>query len=170
MIRTALVTALLLAAPAAAAPVASTPKAAAAAKQLIGTWKLVKFENTRPDGTIERPYGPNPLGYFIYDASGTLSIQFMTNPPTRPFASGDDAMGTDAEVRAAYDGYLAYFGTWKINDDATAVIHVVEGSLHPSYTGTDQPRPFTLSGDTLIVRPPPGKDGTSYYRELKRVR
>jgi hypothetical protein len=164
MIRAALIAALLLAAPVAAAPVANTPKAAAAAKQLIGTWQLVRFENTRPDGTVERPYGPNPRGYFIYDATGHLSIQFMRTPPTPPFAAGD-TKGTDTEVRAAYDGYVAYFGTWRINDDATAVTHVVEGALKPSYTGTDQFRPFTLEGDTLIIRPSPGE-----YRELRRVR
>ena len=50
-------------------------------------------------------------------------------------------------------------------DDATAVIHIVEGALRPSYTGTEQFRPFTLNGDTLIVRPSPGE-----YRELRRVR
>jgi hypothetical protein len=58
-----------------------------------------------------------------------------------------------------------YFGRWRINAEGTAVIHIVEGALKPSYTGTEQVRPFTLEGDTLIVRPVPGE-----YRELHRVR
>jgi hypothetical protein len=159
----ALACALAAAAPAmAGAPM--TPKAAAAAKALTGTWQLVRYENTMPDGKVEMPFGAHPKGYFTYDATGHLSIHIMRTPPAVPFTAGD-AKGTDAEVRNAYDGYAGYFGTWRVNDDATAVIHVVEGALRPSYTGTEQFRPFTLTGDTLIVRPSPGE-----YRELRRVR
>jgi hypothetical protein len=68
-------------------------------------------------------------------------------------------------VRNAYEGYAGYFGSWRVDPEGTAVIHVVEGALRPSYTGTEQVRPFTLKGDTLIVRPSPGE-----YRELRRVR
>ncbi len=146
------------------AAAAANPKAAAATKALTGTWRLVRYENTMPDGKVVMPFGTNPKGYFTYDPTGHLSIHIMRTPPTPPFAAGD-MKGTDAEVRNAYDGYAGYFGTWRINDDATAVIHIVEGALRPSYTGTEQFRPFTLNGDTLIVRPSP-----SEYRELRRVR
>ena len=161
--RAALALLLALAAPVAAAE-PMTAKAAAAAKAITGTWKLVRYENTSPDGTVTMPFGARPKGYFTYDPTGHLSIHIMRTPPVAPFASGD-AKGTDAEVRNAYDAYAGYFGTWRINPEATAVIHIVEGALRPSYTGTEQFRPFTLNGDTLIVRPVPGE-----YRELRRVR
>jgi hypothetical protein len=141
-----------------------TPKAAAAAKALTGTWELVRYENTAPDGKVTMPFGTRPRGYFTYDPTGHLSIHIMRTPPVPPFAAGD-AKGTDAEVRNAYDAYAGYFGTWRINPEATAVIHIVEGALRPGYTGTEQVRPFTLNGDMLIVRPSPGE-----YRELRRVR
>jgi hypothetical protein len=70
-------------------------------------------------------------------------------PARPPFAAGDDDKGTDAEVRADYDGYVAYFGTYRVDEANSVVTHVVEGSLKPSYTGTDQPRPFKLDGDVL---------------------
>jgi hypothetical protein len=165
--RSALALCLAVAIPAVAIPAAGapmTPKAAAAAKALTGTWALVRYENTAPDGKVTTPFGTHPKGYFTYDPTGHLSIHIMRTPPVAPFAAGD-TRGTDAEIRAAYDGYAGYFGTWRINPDATAVIHVVEGALRPSYTGTEQFRPFTLNGDTLIVRPAPGE-----YRELRRVR
>jgi hypothetical protein len=63
-------------------------------------------------------------------------------PATPPFASGEGRKETDKEVRAAYDGYVAYFGTYRVDEAKSIVTHVVEGSLYPSYTGTDQPRPF----------------------------
>ena len=165
MIRRAVITALLVVAAPALAAAPPTPAAAAAAKALTGTWELVRYENTAPDGTVTMPFGAHPKGYFTYDPTGHLSIHIMRTPPVAPFAAGNDLKGTDAEVRAAYDAYAAYFGTWRISPDGTAVIHVVEGALRPSYTGTEQFRPFTLKGDTLIVRPSPGE-----YRELHRVR
>jgi hypothetical protein len=37
---------------------------------IVGTWKLVSFENHRPDGTVGRPFGDKPAGYFFYDSAG----------------------------------------------------------------------------------------------------
>ena len=87
----------------------------------------------------------------------------------RMFASGDDKKGTDAEVRTAYEGYAAYFGTYRVDEAKSVVTHVVEGSLNPSYTGTEQPRPFKLDGDVLTIQLH-AKDGSSYFRELHRVK
>jgi Lipocalin-like domain len=49
------------------------------------------------------------------------------------------------------------------------VTHVVEGSLRPSYVGTDQRRPFKLQGDILIIQDHQA-DGTEYFREFRRVK
>lgn len=158
--------AILLASAAGAAPNGEAAKAKAIG--LLGSWQLVRFENTDAQGKVERPFGARPRGLFVYDATGHLSINIAGDPPTPPFAKGDED-GTDAEVRAAYDGYTAYFGTYRIDVAKQVVTHVVEASLKPSYTGTDQPRPFKLSGDVLVIgatRP----DGSSYYRELHRLR
>jgi hypothetical protein len=44
------------------------------------------------------------------------------------------------------------------------VTHHVEGSLAPDYTDTDQPRPFTLTGDRLEI-----SNGKTWRRMLERV-
>ena len=169
MIRTltgGMLAALLLAGSVHATPAEEAAKAAAIG--LAGSWQLVRFENTDPQGKVEKPFGEHPRGLFVYDSTGHLSINITRNPPTPPFAKGDDT-GTDAEVRAAYDGYVAYFGTYRVDVAKQVVMHVVEGSSKPSYTGTDQPRPFKLNGDVLII----GKtnpDGSKTYRELHRLR
>jgi hypothetical protein len=72
-------------------------------------------------------------------------------------------------VRSAYDGYVAYFGTYRVDEANGVVTHVVEGSFKPSYTGTDQPRHFKLDGDVLVIQGR-DKDGSSYVRELHRVK
>jgi len=139
-----------------------------AAARLVGTWRLVKYVNTDPSGNVSHPYGTSPAGYFVYDPTGHLSIQIMRTPATRPFASGDDASGTDAEVREAFNGHVAYFGTYRVDEAKGVLTHVVEGSSRPSYTGTEQPRPFALKGDTLVIDI--RENGWDYYRELHRVK
>jgi len=146
----------------------STAGSGSVAARLIGTWRLVKYVNTDPSGNVSHPYGTSPAGYFVYDPTGHLSIQIMRTPATPPFTSGDDASGTDAEVREAFNGYVAYFGTYRVDEAKGVLTHVVEGSSRPGYTGTEQPRPFALRGDTLVIDI--RESGWDYYRELHRVK
>ena len=134
--------------------------------QLIGTWRLVSYEDRDdPNSEWKYRYGKNPQGYIIYDQTGHVTIQIMRTPPPPKFASGNDAKPTPEEALAVYSGYSAYFGTYTVDEAKHVVIHHVEGSLRPSYIGTDQERPFELSGDRLII----GAQRT-WRRILERVR
>jgi hypothetical protein len=114
-----------------------------AQKQLIGTWKITAVEDRKdeydPNSEWTYPYGKNPKGYFVYDNTGHVMIQIMKTPPGPPFASGDDEKPTAEEVKTAFTGYFAYFGTYTVDAAKNVVIHHVEGSLKPSFIGTDQP-------------------------------
>jgi hypothetical protein len=138
-------------------------------KQLIGTWRLVSFEDRKDEKDQNSewtyPYGKNPKGYIIYDETGHVMIQMMRTPPPPQFVSGHDNKPTPQEALAAYDGYLAYFGKYTVDEARHVVIHHVEGSLGPSYVDTDQERPFELSGDRLIIG-----DQKTWRRVLERVR
>jgi lipocalin-like protein len=138
------------------------------AKQLIGTWRIIKFTDTDASGQTRYPYGEHPSGYLIYDNTGHVSVQGMRDPAIAPFASGDDEKGTDAEVRSAYDAYVAYYGTYHVDEGKSVVTHVVEGSLHPSYIGTEQARPFKLNGDVLVIDISVAEG--HFYREFHRVK
>lgn len=153
-------------------PAASAPSKHTRAQELglVGTWRLTRFENTSKDGKLERPYGEHPLGYFVYDPTGHLSVQIMHNPPLQPFASGNEVKATDAEKIQAYDSYVAYFGTYRVDKAKHVLHHQVEGALNTTYTNTDQLRPYRLRGDTLIIELTDPQDGAHYYRELHRVR
>lgn len=143
--------------------------AAAGEPNLIGTWRLFRFENRSRDGNTERPFGERPLGYFAYDPTGHLSIHILRNPPPPPLASGSKTTATDVEKVQGYDAYVGYFGTYRVDKAAKIIHHQVEGALDATYTNTDQPRPYRLSGDVLIIEAK-NVDGSSYYRELHRVR
>lgn len=153
---------------AAALLAAASPAVAADADSLVGTWRVERIVDTDADGKVHHPYGEQPKGYIVYDPSGHLHVQIMRTPPAPPFAAGADDKGSDAEIRAAFLGYAAYFGTWRVDAAKGVVVHRVEGSLMPSYTGTDQPRPFRIDGDVLTIEG--DSEGVHFLRQLRRVR
>lgn len=131
-------------------------------EQIVGTWKLISAEDVDPNTGKWVPYtfGNPPSGYFIYDATGHASIQIMTTPPV-PLASPDNP--TPAEALAIFNAYIAYYGTYTVDDVNISV--QVEGAWDPSQVGTNQARPYELSGDTLIIG-----DQKTYKRTLERVK
>jgi hypothetical protein len=151
----------LLAALAVSSP-AAPPKLA---DQIPGRWRLVSIESRDdPSKDWEQRYGPTPIGYIQYGSDGFMSVQIVKMPRPR-FASRADRTPTPEEGRDAYLGYVAYFGTWTVDESARTVIHHVEGSLWPSYVGSDQRRPATLEGDRLTL-----SDGKTFRVVWERLR
>ena len=136
---------------------ASTADQAAAgvARKLVGTWKLVAIEERDGSGkrVVPLDFGSEPAGMLMYDAAGNMSAQAMRRG--RPRLETEDVHRAPAEqVKAAFTGYAAYFGTYEVNERESIVVHHVEGSMLPNWEGGDQRRKFTLLGDKLILEPP----------------
>jgi len=126
--------------------------------RIVGTWKLVSFESTRADAVSAFLFGADAMGMIMYDANGHMAVQIMQQ--ARPsFAQADLRAGTPEEIKAAFEGYLAYFGRYEINEAEGFVIHHVEGSLFPNWVGADQKRFYVLSGDRLVLTTPPQQTG-----------
>jgi hypothetical protein len=125
----------------------STLAAQGPASRLVGTWRLVEFCNVDSPGDTTYSLGRGPIGFFVYDAAGNLSIQAMRAMPARFFTQDSVPFGGMAELRTSYFGY---FGSYTITSDST-VVHHVRGGTIPSYNGTDQRRNFRLRGDTLSI-------------------
>ena len=124
----------------------------------IGTWRLVSYESRDDAGGVQYPMGRKVVGRLTYDEEGNMSaLVARANVP--PFASGDFRGGTEAEVRAAFDGFVAYFGTYTFNASAGAVIHHVESASFPNWTGTEQIRYFKAEGERLVLSSPMREDG-----------
>ena len=119
-----------------------------AKEQFVGTWKLVSYEVG-----ASHPMGRDAVGFLIYDADGRMSFQVMRSGRPKFRASGGSRGGYEAgtaeEVMSAYRGYIAYFGTYEVNEEGRIVTHHMEGSLFPNWVDRDQIEFFELSGDRL---------------------
>ena len=122
----------------------STPFTDVAAR-FIGAWRLLACETRNSRGEVQFPFGEKPTGQLFYDASGNMSAQLMKTDRAR-FASRDPGRGTDAEVRDAFDGYIAYFGTYSIDDSTHTVTHKVHGASYPNWMGADLVRSYSFDG------------------------
>jgi hypothetical protein len=137
------------------------------AKALIGTWRFQEFTYIDATGKWITPYGDHPRGYLTYDPTGHMQVQIMKTPPLAPFPEVKTPAGPPSAEHAleAYIAYVAYFGTYTVDEQKHVVTHHVEGSMFPDFTATDQPRPFKLQGDRLELG-----DGKTWRVVLERVR
>ncbi len=124
------------------------------AQRLVGVWRLVSFEVHSQDQPIRHPFGRDVVGVLIYTANGTMSGQLM-RPDRSSFVSSTITRGSDAELVEAATGYVAYAGTYSVDEAEHIVTHHVTMSLFPNLVGTDQPRRVVIEGDRLELRTPP---------------
>ena len=121
---------------------------------MVGAWKLTSFKIQKANGEVIHPFGKNARGSIIYTDSGRFSVQFMR--PDRPkFTSGDQMKGTSEEIKANYEGFVSYFGSYEFDNENGFIIHHVEGSLFPNWEGQGLKRFFELSGNRLKISTPP---------------
>jgi hypothetical protein len=119
---------------------------------LIGTWTLVSVEVRNTNGMVSYPWGQAVRGYITYGQDGYMSVSFMSTD--RPnFQSNDLRGGSVEEKVSAFDTYFSYCGKYEIRGEK--VVHHIEVSLYPNWTGVDQERFYTFDGDRLILSTPP---------------
>ncbi|MBB5345497.1 lipocalin-like domain-containing protein [Tunturibacter empetritectus] len=123
--------------------------------KLVGTWRLVSVETIRANGEVIYPfYGRHPEGVLIYDRSGWMSVQIVSDPkPTSSSSSSREGLlaATPSEKASLVDGYYAYCGTWTIDKSNSTVTHHIKQSLYPAERGTEGVRNFSLDGSRLIL-------------------
>jgi hypothetical protein len=138
--------------------------------KFLGAWRLVSVETIRANGEVIFPYyGKAPKGILIYDRSGTMSVQIVSDPqPTVPTASSRESFlaASAAEKAAAIDGYYAYWGTWDIDDARSTVTHHIVQSLYPAERGESGVRHFVLEGDRLTLTAKTHEMGEDHERRL----
>lgn len=118
--------------------------------KLLGYWKLQSWEIRRADGRVTYPLGQSPRGLLIYGENDLMAAQL--GDPDRPgFNINDRALGTPEELKAAFEGYTAYFGRYEVDEAQKAVIHYPDMALFPNYIGSEQVRYVQLEGNHLFL-------------------
>lgn len=139
------------------------------APDFIGTYCLRSFELRYDDGTRELPLGADAEGLIVYTREGFFSGQMMQRGRPRFRQARQSAaqkdFGTDAEIRAAFNGYVAYYCTYDVDEAHRIVNHRVISALIPNWEGQVNVRHYEFQGDVLVLRSPPvtvdGKTGRS---------
>jgi hypothetical protein len=138
--------------------------------QLPGAWRLVSVETIKANGEVIYPfYGKHPEGLLVYDKSGWMSVQIVSDPrPTVPTAdSREEFLAAPADQKTkAIDGYYAYFGTWTVDAAKSTVTHHIEQSLYPAERGENGIRHLVLEGDRLTLTAKAHEMGEEHERKL----
>lgn len=130
--------AMLLLIPVVGAQQASDEEAVKA--QLLGSWRLVRFNAISEDGeVVRRPYS---VGRIDYQATGLMNAQLMP-----------EDWGDSSGAGSAGAGYIAYFGTFSVDLERGAVVHHVEGAYSRGMLGQSMSRyyEFADDGNTLYL-------------------
>jgi hypothetical protein len=124
----------------------------------VGAWRVVEMLTVRPDGTTipDELVGQHPVGLLIYTPHGEMSAQIMRTD--RPLTSDERRAKKPLDPGAAnslLNGYLAYFGSFEVDEKNHAIRHHLLGTLHPASVGATFVRHYDLQGDRLILSTPP---------------
>jgi hypothetical protein len=136
---------------------------------LTGTWNLVAWRRIAADNSVSYPLGTDAHGLLVYTENGRMAVQICG--ANRAAMDTDDPLGGDESARAAaYSTYLAYFGSYELQGQN--VVHRLDSSLYPNWSGEEQVRPFTTESDQLVLRTPPMRlaDGSTVVNELAWAR
>ena len=121
--------------------------------QFAGTWRLVSSEMRTSSGQLHYPLGQDCAGNLIFDLDGNFSAQRMR--VDRPeFASGDIVRGTTDEIKAAYEGYVAFWAKSEVDEAKHELTYVIKGSLFPNWVGHTNLRYYEFEGNRLTLRTP----------------
>jgi len=132
------------------------------AQKFIGTWRLISIE-TDTLGRLARR-GTNPTGYIYYDATGHMAAQIQPDRKRPSWGAGKTPSGEEA--LEAVTGYVAYFGTFKVDPGARTVTHHREGALN--FDVVDYVRRYEfLAGNRIALMP---VDRPGYRLVWERVR
>ena len=121
-------------------------KSTIAANKLIGVWRLDSFRIKKADNSILKPFGENPDGLLIYDASGYMSVNLMSKK-VPPFAGQSPFSATNAEKLKAFEGFLGYSGRYRISGHQ--IIHLPQVGSFPNWIGKELIRDVEITDNQL---------------------
>jgi len=135
--------------------------------QFAGVWKLVGEDTRDANGqVVPRSPDASRFGYIVYDPAGYVGVVLSwLKPPA--LASGRAT--TPQEALAALGAYNSYWGSFAVDEARHVVTHQTFGALSPAFSGSNQERKFTISGNRLTLQPPAAANGDQRTLIWERV-
>ena len=137
------------------------------AQDLVGTWTLVSTV-TEQGGAKVDVFGPNPIGTLMFGTDGRYTLLFLRRDLPK-VASNNRASQTAEESKANAQGSIGHFGTYRVDAADKSFVLRIEGSTFANWTGAEQRRPFSLSGDELTYTSP-GSTGIPATVVMRRAK
>ena len=130
---------------------------------MLGTWRMLSWQRTVvATGEVSDAMGPDPVGYIAYHPDGRMTAMVFTRDRIRPATTAPTA---EEKIRL-FDTMLAYTGTYTL--EADRVVHHVDAAWNPAWQ-TDQVRPLTCDGETLVISGAPAIDPSTGEEVLYRI-
>jgi hypothetical protein len=146
------------------------PQSTIVADRFVGAWRLVTVETLRANGEVIYPfYGKHPEGLLIYDRSGWMSVQIVSDPkPAVPRESSRESFmaAPASEKVVAINGYYAYYGTWTVDAAKSTITHHIQESLYPGERGESGERRFSFEGNRVTLLAKAHEMGEDHQRRL----
>jgi hypothetical protein len=118
-------------------------------EQLHGTWRLVASAAVDAEGQkLPPPYGPEPMGRLVLNATGRLMAVLCDGRPDLP----------DGTKRA----YGSYCGNFRVENDT--LVTIVDAAALSDRIGGSQVRRLEFRDGRLVLIPPRRRNGEQ--REL----
>jgi hypothetical protein len=136
-------------------------------QDLVGTWTLVSTVVQLGDTKMD-VFGPDPSGTLVFDSNGRYALIFLRRDLPK-IASNNRLSQTADESRTIAKGSIAHFGTYSVDETGKALVFRIESSTFPNWSGAEQRRPFSLSGDELTYISP-GSFGVAAQVVVRRAK
>ncbi|GAQ48060.1 TPA: lipocalin-like domain-containing protein [Flavobacterium psychrophilum] len=119
--------------------------------KIVGTWKLVAFADLDTvTGKWIYPFGKTPKGYFTYTKNMIVNLNVSAEEPLHISADSSETCKINLDNYIWHHSF-GYFGSYSVNLKKSVITHHVKGGTITYYIDTDQPRPFSFRGDTLVI-------------------
>ena len=105
-------------------------------KRIVGTWTLESGSENYSDGKQNMPWA---TGNLIMDSSGHASL----------FLVGRDQPNTSPSVRTPIGPFVAYYGTYTVNDAEMVITWKVDRASSPLLNGAVRTQKISFTGDGM---------------------
>lgn len=129
---------------------------------LVGNWQLLSMVNEHEDGEHYYPFSKNVKGLLIYTADGYMSVQ-LGKADRDNFKSDDFRHGTHSEIFHAFNHFIAYFGKYELDSDRNQIIHDIDLSMYPNWSGTKVRRYYRIEKNILTLKATPIEFKDMFY-------